>query len=151
MTRVRAITRAPIPIISGRLYRREGAESGTAAMEFRRGSVTAVFSDLMEFVMLFMEFTALSCIFFDTFAATFAILFTAELGFVAFRRTVLVALPDPFPSTVLRAFVEADAVFPITVLIAFAPLVAAFPRTVLIVLVLVVDIPSISKNEIKAL
>ena len=113
-------------MMSGRLYRREGEESGTAAMEFRRGSATAVLSDLIEFVMLFMELAALSCIFFDTLAATLAILFTAELDFEAFRRTVL------------KFFAEADPVFPIAVLIVFAP----FPRTVLIALALDVDIPS---------
>jgi hypothetical protein len=115
-------------------------------MDSRRGSATAVLSDLIEFVILFIELAALSCIFFDTFAAIFATLFIAELDLEAFRRTVLAVFPDPFPRTVLRAFVEANAVFPITVLIAFAPLVAAFPRTVLIVFALAatfVDISSI--------
>jgi len=135
-----------MPIISGRLYRRSGAELGIAAIDSRRGSATAVLSDLMEFVILFMELAALFCIFLDTLAATFATLFIAELDLEAFRRTVLAVFPDVLPRTVLRALAEADAVFPMTVLIAFAPLVAAFPRTVLIVLALdatFVDISSI--------
>jgi hypothetical protein len=105
------------------------------------GSAILVLSDLMEFVMLFKELVALSCIFFDTFAATFATAFIGELALEAFRRTVLVALPDAFPRTVLRAFAEAD-VFPITALIAFVPFVVAFPRAVLIALAFGVDISS---------
>jgi len=99
------------------------------------GSAILVLSDLIEFVILFIELVALSCIFFDTFAATFATVFIGELDFAAFRRTVFAAFPEAFPRTVLRAFADAD-VFPITALIAFVPFVVPFPRAVLMALAL---------------
>jgi len=95
--------RMPSPRIMGRVIPREGLDSGTALIDSLKGLAILAFKDLMEFVMLFMEFIAADL----ALLAAFAIIpgmdelilaeFTAFVAFTAFAG---------LPNTALRALDE---------------------------------------------
>ena len=93
----------PRPRIIGRVIPREGLDSGTALMEALKGLAILLFKDLIEFVMLFMEFIAADLAFVAAFAITAD---TVELILAEFTALPTLAAFAGLPNTALRALDE---------------------------------------------